>query len=513
MPIVSYAQNFEDVILWRALNDIKEGFYVDVGAMDPEEDSVTKAFYDAGWNGVNVEPLQQNYEKFLKQRPRDININLLSGDHSGDAIFYELVNTGLSTQNKTLAEELSQKNGFPLVERNHKIETLTNILKGINPPTIHFLKIDVEGAEEAVLKGTDLELYRPWIIVIEATIPLSQTQNYSSWEPYLLANSYDFAYFDGLNRFYVAHEKQDLMSKVSIPPNVFDQFITIRELSNKRETYAVLQLAEKIDKSLITGFNQQQVLLESNLRLANENTHLQETVDSLSESLLKVNTEFNLSFRQLNEAQAQQQVLLESNLRLANENTHLQETVDSLSESLLKVNTEFNQSFRQLNEAQAQQLESELSLKKVQEENSSLILKNKNLSALETQIDYLNLQNSALQTQIAESAHARQEVLDELIQVYSSKSFRLTRPFRSLARLLRKAGGKHRSMIGQESKQQITQYDKYPTDPEITDDTSMAGLSSKEEIAQFDKYPIDPEITDDTEYFCGILKDLKRDNR
>jgi hypothetical protein len=78
---------------------------------------------------------------------------------------------------------------------------------------------------------------------------------------------------------------------------------------------------------------------------------------------------------------------------------------------------------------------------------------------------------------------------------------------------LRKAGGKHRSMIGQESQQQITQYDKYPTDPEITDDTSMAGLSSKEEIAQFDKYPIDPEITDDTEYFCGILKDLKRDNR
>ena len=43
---ISYAQNFEDVILWRALNHVENGFYVDVGAMDPTEHSVTKAFYN-----------------------------------------------------------------------------------------------------------------------------------------------------------------------------------------------------------------------------------------------------------------------------------------------------------------------------------------------------------------------------------------------------------------------------------------------------------------------------------
>ena len=52
MSFVSYAQNFEDVMLWRALKHIDCGFYIDVGAQDPVIDSVTKSFYDHGWRGV-----------------------------------------------------------------------------------------------------------------------------------------------------------------------------------------------------------------------------------------------------------------------------------------------------------------------------------------------------------------------------------------------------------------------------------------------------------------------------
>jgi hypothetical protein len=45
MSFISYAQNFEDVMLWRALQHVERGFYIDVGANDPTIDSVTKAFY------------------------------------------------------------------------------------------------------------------------------------------------------------------------------------------------------------------------------------------------------------------------------------------------------------------------------------------------------------------------------------------------------------------------------------------------------------------------------------
>ena len=56
MRFVSYAQNFEDVMLWRALKHISNGFYIDVGAWSPDIDSVTRIFYEHGWRGVNVEP-------------------------------------------------------------------------------------------------------------------------------------------------------------------------------------------------------------------------------------------------------------------------------------------------------------------------------------------------------------------------------------------------------------------------------------------------------------------------
>ena len=34
-PFESSAQNFEDVMLYRALGDVETGFYIDVGAQDP----------------------------------------------------------------------------------------------------------------------------------------------------------------------------------------------------------------------------------------------------------------------------------------------------------------------------------------------------------------------------------------------------------------------------------------------------------------------------------------------
>ena len=46
MSIVSYAQNFEDVMLWRALGQVENGVYIDIGAQHPLIDSVSKAFYE-----------------------------------------------------------------------------------------------------------------------------------------------------------------------------------------------------------------------------------------------------------------------------------------------------------------------------------------------------------------------------------------------------------------------------------------------------------------------------------
>ena len=43
----SFAQNGEDIILWRALGNIENGTYIDVGTADPYDDSITKASTNA----------------------------------------------------------------------------------------------------------------------------------------------------------------------------------------------------------------------------------------------------------------------------------------------------------------------------------------------------------------------------------------------------------------------------------------------------------------------------------
>jgi len=68
--LTSYAQNFEDVILWRALKHVERGCYVDIGAWDPVIDSVSLAFYEQGWRGLHVEP-EPSAAARLRQARRD----------------------------------------------------------------------------------------------------------------------------------------------------------------------------------------------------------------------------------------------------------------------------------------------------------------------------------------------------------------------------------------------------------------------------------------------------------
>src|SRR6202034_3167272 len=95
--MISYAQNFEDVMLRRVFRDRKQGFYIDVGAMDPVVESVTKFFYDEGWSGINIEPNEWFYSKLLQDRPRDINLNLAVGEREEKKELYLFERIGNST--------------------------------------------------------------------------------------------------------------------------------------------------------------------------------------------------------------------------------------------------------------------------------------------------------------------------------------------------------------------------------------------------------------------------------
>ena len=226
---ITYAQNFEDVILWRALKHVDRGFYVDCGAYDPTRDSVTKAFYDRGWRGINIEPIPSLLQEFVVQRPFDTNLAIAVSDGSEGAELYEIADTGLSTLFQTIAQQHIEA-GFDTQVFNVPTTTLSDVLRQFAPSDIHFLKIDVEGAEHLVLRATDFNRFRPWIVLVEATHPMTQQPRHEAWEATLLDAGYDFAYFDGLNRFYVAKEHSELSKLVAVPPNIFDDFVRVDQI-------------------------------------------------------------------------------------------------------------------------------------------------------------------------------------------------------------------------------------------------------------------------------------------
>jgi FkbM family methyltransferase len=228
VSFISYAQNAEDVMLWRALKGVSQGFYIDVGAFDPDDDSVTRAFYERGWRGINIEPVEDCLQRFLNARPEDINLRAALDRDVGERPFYVISQgdiSGLSTLDPTIAADHAAR-GFVVAEHRVPVSTLAEVCRQHIRGEIHFLKIDVEGAEKNVLSGADFQNFRPWIVVVEATKPGTVVPAHDEWEYILVSASYRFVWFDGLNRYYVSEEKYGQLSPhFEVPLNLFDDFV------------------------------------------------------------------------------------------------------------------------------------------------------------------------------------------------------------------------------------------------------------------------------------------------
>lgn len=221
MPFTSYAQNFEDVMLWRALKHVGNGCYVDVGAQHPSIDSVSKAFYERGWRGIHIEPVAEYAALLRQERPDESVLEIALSDTDGMLELNIIPETGLSTAIDAYAQH-HNKSGLTCQRLQVPTLTLKSALQELAGKPVHWLKIDVEGLEEQVLNGWDSQTLRPWIMVVEATIPNSAQTGHTDWEPILTGAAYQFVYFDGLNRFYIAQEHAGLAAAFNAPPNVFD---------------------------------------------------------------------------------------------------------------------------------------------------------------------------------------------------------------------------------------------------------------------------------------------------
>lgn len=232
-PFVSYAQNAEDVVLYRALGSVSAGRYVEVGANHPCIDSVSRAFYDGGWSGITIEPVAYFADLQRAERPRDHQVQAaITSSDRAEITLHVVEGTGLST----IVDGVSERHtttGIEHVDVEVPAMRLDDVLteNGFSGQEIHFMLIDVEGAEHDVLQSVDLRHWRPWVLVVEATLPNSDEPSHDKWEPSVLDSGYQLCLFDGLSRFYVADEHApDLKQQLSVPANVLDKYLRYQDL-------------------------------------------------------------------------------------------------------------------------------------------------------------------------------------------------------------------------------------------------------------------------------------------
>jgi len=221
----SYAKSNEDIILNHVLKDVPDIFWIDVGCNDPIRGSITKAFYDKGFHGINVDMDSDIMEINYIERPRDINLNVGVSNEPGELTYYV---QGVFGELNTMVAEHRIENA---IERTSKLVTLKMICDEHVPSneTIDFLKIDVEGMEKQVLEGADFKNYRPKIVVMESTLPCTEIPSHEEWESIILSQGYHLAYTHDINRYYVADEASYLD----------ERFIPFEEMLSK---YCVLHV-------------------------------------------------------------------------------------------------------------------------------------------------------------------------------------------------------------------------------------------------------------------------------
>jgi FkbM family methyltransferase len=199
--INSYSQIHEDLLIDAILN-VEKGFYIDIGANDPQHFSNTKRFYDKGWNGINIDPNPKCYEKFIDTRTRDINLNLGISSIRGELQFYELTYPPLSSFSKEMAIINAENFGIK-IEKEYKVKVIC--LKDIyqeyvDNKTVDFISIDTEGHEMQVLEGNNWEKYRPKLLIIETG------RLHSEIYDYVISKNYSPIIHNNLNAIFINNE-------------------------------------------------------------------------------------------------------------------------------------------------------------------------------------------------------------------------------------------------------------------------------------------------------------------
>lgn len=162
-----------DLVLYENyFKNTPKGFFVDCGASDGVLHSCTKFFEDCGWDGICIEPSVAFKELIVNRKVNCLNLAL--SDKIGEVQFNEAVHAKGSKAGLPpggAVEYVPELKRF-VTSFGYEISIITvptTTYKALNLPSIDLLVVDVEGYEEAVIKGMYGTLL-PKVICIEYTV-------------------------------------------------------------------------------------------------------------------------------------------------------------------------------------------------------------------------------------------------------------------------------------------------------------------------------------------------------
>ena len=198
-PNIHYGEFGEDIFINRLLNNIKKGFYVDIGAYHPYKGSLTVLLHKRGWAGLNVDLSKTSIDLFNISRPNDINFNCAVSNYDGKTFFFQ--NSKINQQNSLIQKSIKQTK---IEIESFKLETLIN---RFNINKIDYLNIDTEGNEFDVLSSLNIEKNRPLLITVENNSFDKFNDEKLKVIKFLDDNNYDLINTIGVTMFFYPKDK------------------------------------------------------------------------------------------------------------------------------------------------------------------------------------------------------------------------------------------------------------------------------------------------------------------
>ena len=220
--------------LVREFFGARTGYFVDVGANQPDDESQTLHLEKLGWTGVLIEPQPDLAEELRRcSQAKVYAVACSAPENAGQSMRLQVAGK-YSSLNSELVDLLAT----PSRTIDVPVKTLDQVLLDAQAPSpIDFLSIDVERHELEVVRGFDFERWRPRLILIEGHVLDLRLHDY------LVSHDYRWIRLTGLNGWYVP--KRDAR-----PLGFFGRWQFIRKYHLGVPTRRLRQVSRRIRRRL-----------------------------------------------------------------------------------------------------------------------------------------------------------------------------------------------------------------------------------------------------------------------